>query len=245
MNSSTCCICFEEWKPIHITEYTEDELVNFKCGTCNDGKICNECFEKNSKVGQFCAFEYLIRETATEKAEHFKRTGWTKQMVKGMECVICKTPNWKQYNSQVIKRTLSNNYALVKQNCLWRANRGKKIKPCFWVFLKNSKEFELEEYEDDEEDTYYEQVIEAYEEYYKDKHEDEFGRTLRRIRKLKHTKTIKEKFITIMLINFKLLAKRTKQKYKFEKWKNKEHTKLIKFLNTMNTNLMKKIKPQQ
>ena len=69
MNSSTCCICFEEWFPIHTEEEPfEDKLVNFNCGTCNDGKICNECFEKNSKVGQFRAFEYLIRETATQKA---------------------------------------------------------------------------------------------------------------------------------------------------------------------------------
>ena len=45
-----------------------------------------------------------------------------------------------------------------------------------------------------------------------------------------------------MLINFKQFEKETKRKYKFEKWKNKEHTKLIKFLNVMNTKLMEKIK---
>ena len=178
--NSTCCICFEEWKPLAYSGGLV--LENFNCGTCNEGKICAECYEKNSKEGQFTAWEYLILETAMETVEHFRESGWTKKIVKGMECVVCKTPNWKQYYYSVIRRTFREEDGILDE-CLWRAQTGKRIKPCFWVYLKNEHNYNKQLFP--EEESYYENIIEAYEEYYKDKHEDAFGKTLKNIRKLK------------------------------------------------------------
>ena len=223
MNIETCCICFEEWKPTTYIDYKTCE--NFKCGTCNEGKICFECYAKNSKEGQFTAWEYLIRETATEKAEHFKRTGWTKQMVKGMECVVCKTPNWKQYYSSVIiKRTFFEEDGILS-NCFWRAQRGKKIKPCFWVYLKNDHNNIKQLFP--EEESYYELVVEGYEEYYKDKHEYAFERCLVRIRKLKK---YKDKLLAVKIQNYKRMIKNLKKENKKLKRTGKHFNSLIKVI---------------
>ena len=226
MNNKTCCICFEEWKPYEEVDYTNCE--NFNCRTCNEGKICFECFEKNSKEGEWRAWEYLIKGTAIRKEEHFKRTGFTKQMVKGMECVVCKTPNWKQYYHSIIKRSLGKKYALQKQKCLWKAQRGKEIKPCFWVYLKNAKQWELyNEVWECEEDTYYYEVKEAYNEYYKNKHEYAMKRCFKRIRKLKKCKN---KLFAVKIQNYKRMIKNLKKENKKLKRTGKHFNSLIKVI---------------
>lgn len=195
-----CAICFEEWKPFE-KEYDEFE-ENFNCGTCNEGKICNKCYYKKSKDGEYCSWEYLITETAIERTEKFKRVGWTKQVIKGMECVVCRTPNWKQYYSSVIiKRTFQQEDGILSK-LLLRAYKGLKIKPCFWVYLKNEHEARRDIFSEEEEKTYYEMVIQAYGFDFYDKHKNAFCKTLINIKNLR-VFNCKEKFQFVNIINNK------------------------------------------
>ena len=235
MNSPTCCICFEEWKPYEWDERerawgNKIKMENFNCGTCNEGKICLKCYEKNSKQGQrfLRSWEYLVRE--------FGEFGWDKEQVKGMECVVCRTPNWKQYYySAIIKRTLYEEDGLLDK-CLWRANRGKRIKPCFWVYLKNEHNDIKQLFP--EEKTYYEQIVETYEEYFKDKHEDAFKEILKDIKKLKK---YNNKILRVKYINNKRRIKILEKKYKLELWKVKKTLKLVKHLEETRNNVIQRI----
>lgn len=79
-----CAICLEQ----NDLKIKASSPAVFKCYTCNDGFVCNNC------IGKFdpCGSIFL---------------GTLHNVKKTIKCPCCRTPNWKYHYNQIIQITLA------------------------------------------------------------------------------------------------------------------------------------------
>lgn len=80
-----CVICLEP----NDNKNKASSPAIFKCYTCNDGFVCNNCIGKFDPAGSI----FL------DKLSQVKKT---------IKCPCCRTPNWNYHYNQIIRITLEN-----------------------------------------------------------------------------------------------------------------------------------------